>query len=78
MKESLDNESLVSTAQDTLVQEGLENASEMFESDSPSLYDYKAYIESCQRRLRRANVIESLNLEFKRRTRKKIYQYGIN
>ena len=39
VKESLNNKFLVSTAQDTLVQEGLENASEMFESSSPSLYN---------------------------------------
>ena len=70
IKQALENESLVSNAQDTLVKEGLDKASDMFERWYPSLYNYKAYSESCQRRLRTTNVLERLNLEFKRRTRK--------
>lgn len=70
VKQALENESLVSSAQDTLVKEGLDKASEMFERWYPSLYNYKAYSESCQKRLRTTNVLERLNLEFKRRTKK--------
>ena len=70
VKQALENESLVSTAQETLVKEGLEKASDMFERWYPSLYNYKAYSESCQKRLRTTNVLERLNLEFKRRTKK--------
>ena len=70
VKQALENESLVSEAQDTLVKEGLDKASEMFERWYPSLYNYKAYSESSQRRLRTTNVLERLNLEFKRRTKK--------
>lgn len=70
VKQALENESLVSKAQDTLVNEGLEKASDMFERWYPSLYNYKAYSESCRNRLRTTNVLERLNLEFKRRTRK--------
>ncbi len=70
VKQALENESLVSEAQDTLVKEGLDKASEMFERWYPSLYNYRAYSESCQKRLRTTNVLERLNLEFKRRTKK--------
>ena len=70
VKQALENESLVSTAQDILVKEGTEKASEMFERWYPSLYNYKAYGESCRKRLRTTNVLERLNLEFKRRTKK--------
>ncbi len=70
IKQALENESLVSNAQDTLVKEGLNKASDMFERWYPSLYNYKACSESCQRRLRTTNVLERLNLEFKRRTKK--------
>jgi len=70
VKQALENESLVSEAQDTLVKEGLDKASEMFERWYPSLYNYRAYSESFQKRLRTTNVLERLNLEFKRRTKK--------
>ena len=70
VKQALENESLVSNAQDTLVKEGLDKASEMFERRYPSLYNYRAYSESFQKRLRTTNVLERLNLEFKRRTKK--------
>ena len=70
VKQALENESLVSEAQDRLVKEGLDKASEMFERWYPSLYNYRAYSESCQKRLRTTNVLERLNLEFKRRTKK--------
>jgi transposase-like protein len=70
VKQALENESLVSKAQDVLVSEGLDKASDMFERWYPSLYNYKAYGELCQKRLRTTNVLERLNLEFKRRTRK--------
>ena len=70
IKQALENESLVSNAQDTLVKEGLHKASEMIERWYPSLYNYRAYSESCQRRLRTTNVLERLNLELKRRTKK--------
>ena len=70
VKQALENESLVSKAQDTLVNEGLAQASEMFERWYSSLYNYRAYNESCQKRLRTTNVLERLNLEFKRRTKK--------
>ncbi|MCW6170611.1 MAG: transposase, partial [Thermoplasmatales archaeon] len=53
-----------------LVKEGLDKASEMFERWYPSLYNYRAYSESYQKRLRTTNVLERLNLEFKRRTKK--------
>ncbi len=69
VKQALENESLVSGAQDTLVKEGLEKASDMFERWYPSLYNYKAYGESCQKRLRTTDVLERLNLEFKRRAK---------
>ena len=70
VKEALENESLISTAQDVLVREGLDKASEMFERWHPSLYNYLAFSPSNHRRLRTTNVLERLNLEFKRRTRK--------
>ena len=70
VKQALENESLLPKAQDTLVKEGLDKASDMFERWYPSLYNYKAYSESCQKRLRTTNVLEMVNLEFKRRTKK--------
>ncbi len=70
VKEALENESLISTARDLLVKEGLEKASEMFERWQPSLYNYLAFDPNCWRRLRATNVLERLNLEFKRRTKK--------
>ena len=70
VKQALENGSLVSKAQDVLVSEGLDKASDMFERWYPSLYNYKAYGELCKKRLRTTNVLERLNLEFKRRTRK--------
>lgn len=70
VKEALENESLMSRAQDALVEQGLERASEMFERWHPSLYNYLAFDPNCWRRLRTTNVLERLNLEFKRRTKK--------
>ena len=70
VKQALENESLISTAQDLLVKEGIDKASEMFERWYPSLYNYRAFGASNQRRLRTTNVLERLNLEFKRRTKK--------
>jgi putative transposase len=70
VKQALENESLISTAQDLLIKEGIDKASEMFERLYPSLYNYRAFGESNQRRLRTTNVLERLNLEFKRRTKK--------
>jgi transposase-like protein len=52
VKQALENESLVSKAQDTFIKEGLDKASDMFERWYPSLYNYKAYSELCQKRLR--------------------------
>ena len=71
VKQVLENESLVSRAQDMLVKEGLNKASDMFERWYPSLYNYRAYSETCRKRLRTTNVLERLNLEFKKRTKKK-------
>jgi transposase-like protein len=70
VKQALEHESLVSNAQDALINADLEEASEMFERWYSSLYNYKAYNESLQKRLRRTNVIERLNLEFERRAKK--------
>jgi len=70
VKQALENESLISTAQDLLVKEGIDKASDMFERLYPSLYNYRAFGASNQRRLRTTNVPERLNLEFKRRTKK--------
>ena len=70
VKEALENESLISKAQDVLVEHGLDKASEMFERWHPSLYNYMGFHEASWRRLRTTNVLERLNLEFKRRTRK--------
>jgi transposase-like protein len=42
----------------------------MFERWYPSSYNYKAYRESCRKSLRTANVLDKLNPEFKRRTKK--------
>ncbi len=70
VREALENESLLSRAQEVLVENGLEKASEMFERWHASLYNYMAFNHSSQRRLRTTNVLERLNLEFKRRTKK--------
>ncbi|EQD79335.1 transposase for insertion sequence element, partial [mine drainage metagenome] len=70
VKEALENESLMSTAQDLPVKEGPGKASEMFERWHPSLYNYLSFSPSGHRRLRATNVLERLNPEFKRRTRK--------
>ncbi len=70
VKQALENESLISTAQDLLIREGLDKASEMFERWYPSLYNYRAFGESNQGRLRTTNVLERLNPGFKRRTKK--------
>jgi Transposase and inactivated derivatives len=70
VKQALENESLISQAQDVLVKEGIQKASDMFERWYPSLYNYKAFGSMNNRRLRTTNVLERLNLEFKRRTRK--------
>ena len=70
VKQALENESLVSNAQGALINEGLDEASEMFERWYPSLYNYRAYNESLQKRLSTTNVIERLNLLFEKRTKK--------
>jgi len=70
VKEALENESLIARAQEALAEQGLEKASEMFERWEPSLYNYMAFNEVSWRRLRTTNVLERLNCEFKRRTRK--------
>jgi transposase-like protein len=70
VNQALENESLVSKAQDTLIKEGLDKASDMFERWYPSLYNDKAYGELCKKRLRTTNVLKRLTLEFKRRTKK--------
>ena len=70
VKEALENESLLSTAQEALIKEGLKEASDMFERWYPSLYNYKAYHERDHKRLKTTNLIERLNLELKRRTKK--------
>ena len=70
VKQALENESLVSTAQDVLISNGITKASEMFERWYLSLYNYKAFNENAWRRLRTTNVLERLNLELKRRTKK--------
>ncbi len=53
-----------------MVKEGLIKASEMFERWYPSMYNYRTFSINNQRRLRITNVLEKLNLEFKRRTGK--------
>ncbi len=70
IKQAQENESLVSRGQDILVKDGMDKASEMLGRWYPSLYNYKAYSESCQKRMRTTNVLERLNLEFKRRKKK--------
>ena len=70
VKEALENESLISMTQDLQVRDGLDKVSEMFERWHPSLYNYLAFWERTQRRLRTTNVLERLNGEFKRRTKK--------
>ncbi len=70
VKQALENETLLPYVQDILVKEGLNKASDMFDRYYPSLYNYKAYNEANHRILKTANVIERLNLEFKRRTKK--------
>ncbi len=52
VKEALENESLISAAQELLVKEDLDRASEMFERWHPSLYNYLAFSPSNHRRLR--------------------------
>lgn len=71
IKQSLENESLLSTVQDVMVKEGLIKASKMVERWYPSLYNYRAFSINIQRRLRTTNVFERLNLEFKRRAKKR-------
>ena len=70
VKRTLENESLLSNVQDVMVKDGLIKASEMFERRYPSRYNYRAFGINNQRRLRTTNVLERLNLEFKRRTGK--------
>ncbi len=70
VKQALENEALVSMAQDLLGKEGLDKASEMFEKWYSSLYNYKAFSEPNHRRLRATNLLERLNLELKRKTKK--------
>ena len=52
IKQGLDNESLVTKAQHTLVKERLDKASDMLVRWYPSLYNYKAYSESGRKKLR--------------------------
>lgn len=70
IKQALENETLMPKAQDILINEGLEKASEMFEKWYPFLYNYMAFSSSNWKRLRTTNILERLNLEFKRRTKK--------
>jgi len=70
VKQALENEMLVKQAQEVLVKEGLEKASNMFERWHQSLYNYKAFKDSSRRMIRATNVLERLNLEFKIRTKK--------
>ena len=52
IKQALENESLISRTQETLVKEPLHKDSDMFEIWYRSLYNYKVYGESCRKRLR--------------------------
>jgi putative transposase len=70
VKEALENESLISKAQDILIENGLEKASDMFEQWHSSLYNYLAFNKNNHKRLRTTNVIEMVNGEIKRRTKK--------
>jgi transposase-like protein len=70
VKQSLDNESLIPMVQDILIKNNLNKASDMFDRWYPSLYNYKVFGRSNNRRLRTTNVLERFNLELKRRTKK--------
>jgi putative transposase len=52
------------------MENGLEKASDMFEQWHPSLYNYLAFNKNNHKRLRTTNVIERVNLELKRRSKK--------
>jgi putative transposase len=70
MSKSVTNLRVADQAQDILIENGLEKASDMFEQWYSSLYNYLAFNKNNHKRLRTTNVIERVNSEIKRRTKK--------
>ena len=70
IKEALENESLIYVVQDKLIDLGIEKGSRMFDEYYPYLYNYKAFGNINNKRLKNTNALERLNGELKRRTKK--------
>jgi hypothetical protein len=67
IQQAFEDALLVSKVQDTIIKESFYLAARMFEGWYPSLYNYKTYSESCQKRLRTANELEIPAREFRSR-----------
>ena len=70
VKESLENPDLLPLVQQNLVNNRMEKAAEMYERWHDSLYNYRSSPERHWRRIRTTNMMERLNYEIKRRTKK--------
>ncbi len=70
VKESLENPDLLPLVQQNLMDRGMEKAAEMYERWHDSLYNYRSSPKRHWRRIRTTNMMERLNYEVKRRTKK--------
>ena len=70
VKESLENPSLMPLAQQALIDNRMDRAAEMYERWSDSLYNYQSSPREHWIRIRTTNMMERLNYEVKRRTKK--------
>ena len=70
MKEAMNNPEAVTAFREKLLSLGLEKSADTLDRFHDSLFNYTAFPGQCWRRLRTTNMLERINLELKRRTRK--------
>jgi len=70
LKDALGNPEYLQDFADSLRERGYDSAANTIERFSPDILNYRAFPESHWRRIRTTNVIERVNLEIKRRSKK--------
>ena len=70
MKAAMNNPDSIPAFRERLLSLGLEKSADMLDRYHDSLFNYTAFPRQYWRRLRTTNMLERINLELKRRTRK--------
>ena len=70
MKAAMNNPESVPAFRERLLSLGLEKAADVFDRHHDSLFNYTVFPRRYWRRLRTTSMLERINLELKRRTRK--------